>query len=114
MIQGAASGIGLATAQALHRLGANVYVADFVNEPPANFPSSTEKSIVQFTGSCDISKREDCKKFIDSIPGRLDGMVNCAAIARHEGQMASDELFHRTIAVNLIGTVRLISTPSFP
>jgi short-subunit dehydrogenase involved in D-alanine esterification of teichoic acids len=35
-------------------------------------------------------------------------MVNCAGIARNEGQIASDELFHRTIAVNLIGTVRLL------
>lgn len=109
-IQGGASGIGLAVTHALHRLGANVYVADFVDKVPSNFPSSTEKSIIHFSGSCDISKREDCKKFIESIPGRLDGMVNCAGIAQNEGQMASDELFHRTIAVNLIGTVRILST----
>lgn len=113
-IQGGASGIGLALTCALHRLGANVYVADFVDKVPSSFPSSTEKTVVHFTGSCDVSKRADCKRFIDSIPGRLDGMVNCAGIAQNEGQMASEELFHRTIAVNLIGTVRLLSNLLLP
>ncbi|KAL6241491.1 hypothetical protein RBB50_011514 [Rhinocladiella similis] len=103
-VTGGASGIGLATVKALHRLGANVYVGDYVDKVPADFPSSTEQSTVKFFGGTDISKREDCHKFINSIPGRLDGMVNCAGIATHEGKIASDELWARTIAVNLTGT----------
>lgn len=41
-------------------------------------------------------------------------MVNCAGIATHEGKIASDELWARTIAVNLTGTVRFLSIVSFP
>ena len=85
-----------------------------MDKAPADFPNSTDQSTVQFLGGIDISKREDCHKFISSIPGRLDGMVNCAGIARQEGKIASDDLWARTLAVNLTGTVCYLSTISFP
>ena len=68
----------MATTKALARLGATVYVADFSKEPPAELRDVVN---VNFTGGCDVSQREACKSFIDGIPGRLDGVVNCAGVS---------------------------------
>lgn len=59
---------------------------------------------LHYDANCDITKRESCKKFIDSISGRLDGLVNCAGICPVEGKMAPDELFARIMAINVTGS----------
>jgi NAD(P)-dependent dehydrogenase (short-subunit alcohol dehydrogenase family) len=93
--------MGLALTIALANLGASVYVADFAKQPPAELANL---SSVYFSGGLDVADRAACKGFIEAIPGRLDGLVNCAGICPAEGNMASDELFARIMAVNSTGT----------
>lgn len=91
----------MATAKALAALKANVYIADYAKEAPAALANNPR---VHFTGGCDVSQRQACKDFVDSIPGRLDGLVNCAGTAFREGKIASDEMYQRIMAVNVTGT----------
>lgn len=57
-----------------------------------------------FVGGVDVRSREACKKFIESVPGRLDGLVNSAGVTLAEGRVASDDIFDRTMAINVKGT----------
>jgi NAD(P)-dependent dehydrogenase (short-subunit alcohol dehydrogenase family) len=75
-------------------------VADVVKAPP----QLDGQANLHYDGNCDITDHECCKKFIDSIPGNLDGLVNCAGICPVEGKMASDELFARIMAINVTGS----------
>jgi NAD(P)-dependent dehydrogenase (short-subunit alcohol dehydrogenase family) len=59
---------------------------------------------IHFVGGVDIANREQCHGFFNNIPGRIDGLVNCAGICPAEGQMASDEVFTRIMEVNVRGT----------
>lgn len=76
-------------------------MADIIEKSPRCL---TEEKRLHFTGRCDITDREACKAFLDSIPGRLDGLVNCAGVSRWEGKIASDELYRLTMEVNVTGT----------
>jgi NAD(P)-dependent dehydrogenase (short-subunit alcohol dehydrogenase family) len=58
---------------------------------------------LHFTGRCDITKREACRQFLDSIPGRLDGLVNCAGVCPWEGKLPPDEIYRVNIEVNVTG-----------
>ncbi|KIV97663.1 hypothetical protein PV10_01380 [Exophiala mesophila] len=98
-ITGGCSGIGLATTQALLNAGATVYIADVLKAP-----QELEGKANVHVNKCDITSREACKTFIDSIPGNLDGLVNCAGICPVEGKMASDELFERIMSINVTGS----------
>lgn len=93
--------MGLSLTIALANLGASVHVADFATQPPVQL---SNLSTVFFSGGLDVADRSACKNFINGIPGRLDGLVNCAGICPAEGKMASDELFARIMAVNSTGT----------
>lgn len=62
-----------------------------------------QESNICFT-RCDITNREACKAFLRSIPGRLDGLVNCAGICRWEGELGTDALYNLTMDVNVLGT----------
>ena len=100
MPQGGGSGIGLAIVKTLLLLGATVYVAELAEKAPSDIDDHER---LHFTGKCDITKREACKQFVDSIPGRLDGLVNCAGVCPWEGKLASDEIYRMNIEVNVTG-----------
>lgn len=100
-LQGGASGIGLALVKALASRGAQVYIADISPSPPQDLAALDN---VHFTGNCDITSRAACKSFIDAIPGRLDGLVNCAGICPAEDKIVPDELFAKIMAVNVTGS----------
>jgi len=100
-VTGGFSGIGLATAKALSNLGANVFIADFGKDIPEDLKDNIK---IHSTPGVDVSDRSQCQKFMQSIPGRLDGLVNCAGISPPEGKIASDEAFQRIMAVNVTGT----------
>lgn len=78
-----------------------MYVADISDQPP---PGLAGNDKICFSLHCDITQREACKAFLDSIPGRLDGLVNCAGTSAWEGKIASDEVFQRTMNINVTGT----------
>ncbi len=84
IVTGAASGIGLATAETFPKEGANITIAD-LDEVGGN------KSVegIQKLGrdaifvKTNIAKREDCKRLIDETVkrfGRIDTLVNNAGI----------------------------------
>lgn len=51
-----------------------------------------------------MTERDACRSFIDSIPGRLDGLVNCAGVSGWEGKIGADAVYQRTMDVNVTGT----------
>ncbi|KXJ92771.1 hypothetical protein Micbo1qcDRAFT_160582, partial [Microdochium bolleyi] len=113
-ITGAASGIGLATAQILSKKGAIVCLSDVD-------PEAIQKAEDHFTSlqasymmhNVDVSNKEQVETWIEEIVnkfGRLDGAVNNAGIiGRHHGLRSVAELeddeWHKIIAVNLTGTM---------
>lgn len=76
-------------------------MADIADHCPAE---PTENEHLHFTGKCDVTRRAACKAFLDSIPGRLDGLVNCAGISKFEGKWSTDATFQDTMLVNVTGT----------
>jgi 3-hydroxybutyrate dehydrogenase len=84
IVTGAASGIGLAIAEAFAKEGANVAIADLNEEGGKKAVEGIQKlggdAIFVKTN---ISKREDCKRLIDETVkrfGRIDILVNNAGI----------------------------------
>lgn len=78
-----------------------MYIADICSAMPQAYASLEN---TYFTGNCDITSRTACKSFIDAIPGRLDGLVNCAGICPAENKIVSDDLFAKIMAVNVTGS----------
>ena len=99
--QGGCSGIGLAVAKTLLTLGATVYVADICPEAPKELQDEGGCHVFL---QCDVTKRGAAQLFLDSIPGRLDGLVNSAGVGAWEGKIATDEVYQRTMDINVTGT----------
>ena len=108
IVTGAASGIGRSTAQIFAREGCKVALLD-VNQAGLN---ETLKSIGEeqaLVAPADVSRTEDVKHAIDlavSRFGKLTTMANCHGISLMEDTKIVDvpeEVFDRTIAVNLRG-----------
>ena len=79
IVTGAASGIGLAVAEAFSKEGAKVVMAD-INEEKL---IEEAERIGQEYFKCDLSKREDCKALVDFTVKRfskVDVLVNIAGI----------------------------------
>ena len=85
----------------LLQLDAIVYVADIADSAPHDLVGRRN---VHFTFCCDVTKPKSCEDFINSITGRLDGLVNCAGISGWEGIIGTDETYRRTMAINVTGT----------
>ncbi|KAJ0120071.1 hypothetical protein J7T55_000924 [Diaporthe amygdali] len=100
-ITGGCSGIGLAVAKTLLALGATVYVADICPQAPKELQNEDKCHV---TLQCDVTKRQDAQKFLDSIPGRLDGLVNSAGVGSWEGKIGADTMYQRTMDINVTGT----------
>ncbi|KAJ2980089.1 hypothetical protein NQ176_g2854 [Zarea fungicola] len=100
-VTGGCSGIGLAVTKTLLALGAKVYVADITSKAPEHLTRDRDCYLAL---ECDVTKRQDCDAFFDSIPGRIDGLVNCAGVSGWEGKIASDAAYQRTMDINVTGT----------
>lgn len=108
IITGAGSGIGQTTALFFAEEGAKVVVADI--DPTGGEKTASE--IKQKKGEAlfvhaDISKEEQARKITDETVkkfGRVDVLVNNAAVFVLKGIDASVEDWHRSLSVNVIGT----------
>jgi NAD(P)-dependent dehydrogenase (short-subunit alcohol dehydrogenase family) len=114
-ISGGASGIGLATAEILHRRGASVAIGDI--DPEALQAASNSNAIFQTDPArvlctpLDVSKRSSVESWISGIVekfGKVDGAANCAGvIGKHHGtrklEDIEDDQWDLIMGVNLTG-----------
>jgi len=114
IITGAASGLGLATAQMLIDNGANVIILD-INQEAGKLAQQHlgEKSLF---ACCDVSNEKEVLEAINlglEKFGMINGLVNCAGIgpaARVVGKNGVHALdfFQKVLSINLVGTFNLI------
>jgi NAD(P)-dependent dehydrogenase (short-subunit alcohol dehydrogenase family) len=114
LVTGGASGLGLATATALHGRGARVVLADL--------PGSDGERVVAGLGEravfapTDVTDPEQVQAAIDAAGslGRLSVVVTCAGVVNavrmvsRSGTPFSLEDFDRVVRINLIGTFNVI------
>lgn len=87
--------------QSLTRLGANVYTIDIGPTAPAELETHPN---VWCTPNGNVADVAVCNAFVDSIPGDIHGLVNCAGVSPFEDKLASYELYRQIIEVNITGT----------
>jgi NAD(P)-dependent dehydrogenase (short-subunit alcohol dehydrogenase family) len=113
VITGAASGIGLATAQVFAEQGARVVVADLRPEAAEQAAAAIRASGGQATGvGCDASSNDDVSRAIEravEMYGRLDIVVGNAAAEIAPGAIESvaESEWDRSFAVNVKGAFLL-------
>jgi NAD(P)-dependent dehydrogenase (short-subunit alcohol dehydrogenase family) len=104
IVTGAASGIGLAIAEKFLSQGAKVVLSDVNDGPQDLLQKYTEQAMFI---KCDVSKSAEVDALVKSCVdkfGRLDIMVNNAGIATSgNANDTTDEVWHKTIEVNLSG-----------
>jgi NAD(P)-dependent dehydrogenase (short-subunit alcohol dehydrogenase family) len=97
IVTGATKGIGQATAERLGRDGWTVAGVDIAQGPDIL--------------ACDVTSDQQVRAVVAEIAGRhgrIDGLVNAAGAGwRSDFLSATDELWSRTLEVNLMGTVRM-------
>lgn len=105
LITGGASGIGLALVEKFTTEGSNVYFIDsngLLGKQVAKEFQEKGKSVTFL--EVDIREESQVKRAIQSIPSKLDVLINNAGIS-HIGNLASTSLadFERLFAVNVSG-----------
>ncbi len=104
IVTGASSGIGLAIAAKFLSEGAKVVLSD-VNDGPSDLLQKYSEQAIFI--KCDVSNSAEVDALVKSSVdkfGRLDIMVNNAGIATNgNANDTTDEVWHKTIEVNLSG-----------
>jgi len=108
IVTGAASGIGLATAQTLNRYGAKVLGCD-ISEAPESLLGLQD---FKFVRANLVDAGAPAKVVQEAIAafGKIDGLLNIAGVmdTNNSVDTLSDELWERCIAVNLTAPVKLM------
>ena len=107
VVTGASNGIGEATAELFAEEGAPVVVVDVDPAGESVALRIREKGGHAIFVATDISKEDDVRSAMEraaSELGRIDVLVNNAAVFVLEGLEASVEAWHRSLDVNVIGT----------
>lgn len=78
-----------------------MYVADISPQAPKELQNEDR---CHLTLESDVRSRRDAQSFLGSVPGRLDGLVNSAGVGAWEGKIGADELYQRTMDINVTGT----------
>jgi NAD(P)-dependent dehydrogenase (short-subunit alcohol dehydrogenase family) len=111
LVAGGASGLGAATARALHEAGANVTIADIDAQRGAALASELGARFV----ATDVTDEVQVQAAVDAAAGE-DGLrvsVSCAGIGPAEktaGRKGPHDLalFERVIAINLVGSFNVL------
>jgi NAD(P)-dependent dehydrogenase (short-subunit alcohol dehydrogenase family) len=114
LITGGASGLGLATAQALHAAGAAVVLVDL---PDSDGAGAAERlgERAAFVPT-DVTEAEEVQAALDEAVDRFGGLhvaVSCAGIGPASRVLSRSgphdlELFRKVVEVNLIGTFNVL------
>ncbi|MGV0714947.1 SDR family NAD(P)-dependent oxidoreductase [Mycolicibacterium sp. XJ662] len=114
LVTGAASGMGRATAQTLHKAGANVVMLDFADEPLEKAAAELgDGAIAVRTDVSDAGQVENAVRQATERFGTVHAAVNCAGIPSmmktvSKGVPHSLEVWQRVIDVNLTGVFNVI------
>jgi NAD(P)-dependent dehydrogenase (short-subunit alcohol dehydrogenase family) len=114
LVSGGASGLGRASADALHAAGANVVIAD-LNQAGGAAAEKQLGTRARFV-KADATSEAEVKAAVDAALsgfGGLHGVVNTAGIGTAAKVLGKNgphalELFGKTIHVNLVGTFNVI------
>lgn len=110
VITGGASGLGAATAERTHELGANVVLLDLNEEQGQSFAGRLgERALFVRT---DVTNSDDIATALDqsvSTFGGIHALINCAGIGPSARTISRSgahdiDLYKKVIAINLIGT----------
>ncbi|MBU3119891.1 SDR family oxidoreductase [Acinetobacter soli] len=112
IVTGAARGLGLGFAQAIAQAGAQVVMADILDELVHQEAAELkQQGLTVYSTALDLSQPESvhqCAEFAIQKMGGLDGLVNCAALATGVGGQDLMEydpvLWDRVMTINVKGT----------
>ncbi|MDA0238581.1 MAG: SDR family oxidoreductase [Proteobacteria bacterium] len=108
LITGGARGLGQAFAEAAHAAGAQVTIADILEQEGKATAASLKGAVFQHVDLSDPSSITTCMDHTIAALGGLDGLVNCGAIATGIGGPSMTEIdidvWDRVMSVNVRGT----------
>jgi NAD(P)-dependent dehydrogenase (short-subunit alcohol dehydrogenase family) len=108
LIAGGASGIGASAAAICAGLGAKLILADVSDATPVADKLRREGHQAS-AASCDVTNRAAVERLVSGA-GALDALIVCSGICPFDDWMADDwdEVYERTNAVNVKGTVNCV------
>lgn len=112
IVTGAARGLGLGFVQAIAQAGAQVVMADILDELVHQEAADlNQQGLTVYSTALDLSQPESvhqCAEFAIQKMGGLDGLINCAALATGVGGQDLMEydpvLWDRVMTINVKGT----------